>query len=109
RELCRRFGISPKAGYALLKRFAAEAEAAFTERSRRPLHSPRQTPAALQSLVLELRRQHPAWGARKICRRLKDLGHEQVPAPSTVTDLLRRHGLIALPPDDAHADWQRFE
>ena len=59
RELCRRFGIFPKAGYALLKRFAAEAEAAFTERSRRPLHSPRQTPAALQSVVLELRRQHP--------------------------------------------------
>ena len=109
RELCRRFGISPKAGYALLKRFAAEAEAAFTERSRRPLHSPRQTTAALQSAVLELRRQHPAWGARKICRRLKDLGHEQVPAPSTVTDLLLRHGLIALPPEDAHGDWQRFE
>ena len=78
RELCRRFSISPKAGYALLKRFASEGEKAFTERSRRPLHSPRQTAEALQSAVLELRRQHPAWGARKICRRLQDLGHEQV-------------------------------
>lgn len=109
RELCRRFGISAKAGYALLQRFAAEGGAAFTERSRRPVHSPRRTAPALQSLVLELRQQHPAWGARKICRRLRDLGHEEVPAPSTVTDLLRRHGLIAPPPGDAHGDWQRFE
>ena len=109
RELCRRFGISPKAGYALLKRFAAEAEAAFTERSRRPRHSPRQTAEALQSAVLGLRKQHPAWGARKICRRLQDLGHEQVPAPSTVTDLLRRHGLIAPADNDAQGEWQRFE
>lgn len=109
RELCRRFSISPKAGYALLKRFASEGEKAFTERSRRPLHSPRQTAEALQSAVLELRRQHPAWGARKICRRLQDLGHEQVPAPSTVTGLLRRHGLIAPADNETQGEWQRFE
>ena len=29
RELCKRFGISPKAGYALLARFAQEGTAAF--------------------------------------------------------------------------------
>lgn len=109
RELCRRFGISPKAGYTLLKRFAIEGEKAFTERSRRPLHSPRQTVQALQSAVLELRRQHPAWGARKICRRLQDLGHTQVPAASTVTDLLRRHGLIVPADNDIQREWQRFE
>ncbi|QHI97772.1 helix-turn-helix domain-containing protein [Xylophilus rhododendri] len=45
RELCRRFNITPKAGYALLKRFAVEGQAAFVERSRRPVHSPLQTPA----------------------------------------------------------------
>lgn len=60
RDLCRSFGISPKAGYALLNRYASEGEKAFAERSRRPLHSPRQTAEALQSAVLELRRLHPA-------------------------------------------------
>jgi transposase InsO family protein len=109
RELCRRFGISPKAGYALLKRFVIEGEDAFTKRSRRPLNSPRQTASALQLAVLDLRSQHPAWGARKIGRRLQDLGHGQVPAASTITDLLRRHGLIAPADNDIQREWLRFE
>ena len=29
--------------------------------------------------VLSMRAEHPAWGGRKIARRLKDLGHEAVP------------------------------
>src|SRR5260370_1322467 len=32
-------------------------------------------------------------GGRQIARRLKDLGHEAVPAPSTVTAIFKRHGL----------------
>lgn len=109
RDLCRRFCISPKAGYALLNRFAAEGQAAFVERSRRPSHSPLQTPAAVQAAVLELRRQHPAWGARKICQRLRNLGHSAVPATSTVTDILRRNGLISAEASVASQAWQRFE
>ncbi|QHI98937.1 IS481 family transposase [Xylophilus rhododendri] len=109
RELCRRFNITPKAGYALLKRFAVEGQAAFVERSRRPVHSPLQTPADMQSTVLAMRREHPAWGARKICRRLLDLGHREVPATSTVTDILRRNGLIPQEASAASQPWQRFE
>ena len=58
RELCRRFGISPKTGYALLARYAAEGSAAFEERSRRPLNSPTQTDPILEAAVLALRREH---------------------------------------------------
>ena len=36
RALCRRFGISPKTGYALLARYALEGAAACAPRSRRP-------------------------------------------------------------------------
>ena len=43
--------------------------------------------------MLSVRAEHPAWGGRKIARRLKDLGHEAVPAPSTVTAILKRHGV----------------
>lgn len=32
RELCRRFGISPKTGYALLKRFASQGAGALAPR-----------------------------------------------------------------------------
>jgi transposase InsO family protein len=109
RELCRRFSITPKAGYALLKRFSVEGQAAFTERSKRPVNSPMKTPEAVQALVLAVRREHPAWGARKICRRLQDLGHADVPAPSTVCDILRRNGLISPEASAAGQAWKRFE
>ena len=97
RELCRRFGISPSTGYALLARHASEGRAALVPRSRRPHASPTRTAAQLEQAVLALRREHPAWGGRKIARRLRDQGCGEVPAPSTVTSILHRHGLITRP------------
>ena len=50
--------------------------------------------------MIELRRQHPAWGGRKLKRRLEDLNLEQpqawidVPARSTINSALKRAGLI---------------
>ena len=41
--------------------------------------------------MLAVRAEHPAWGGRKIARVLADAGRE-APAPSTVTEILRRHG-----------------
>ena len=92
RELCRRFGIGAKAAYALLKRFANEGPAAYTPRSRRPLTSPTRTSSTMEQAVVALRQEHPAWGGRKIARRLVDLGHAQVPPASTITAILHRHG-----------------
>ncbi|WP_141710885.1 helix-turn-helix domain-containing protein, partial [Paraburkholderia nodosa] len=44
RELCRRFGISPKTGYKWLARHAQDDGAtALADRSRRPLQSPART------------------------------------------------------------------
>lgn len=109
RELCRRFGISPKTGYKWLDRHAQGGDPALTDHSRRPLESPARTTAPVEQRVVELRRAHPAWGGRKISRRLRDLGHGDVPAPSTVTDILHRHGLIGPAASDAATAWQRFE
>lgn len=94
RELCRRFGISPKTGYKWLKRFDAEGLKGLQDRSRRPRCSPHRTDPAIEQRVIALRRQHPDWGGRKLRRRLLDLGHTQIPSPSTITDMLRRHGLL---------------
>ena len=109
RELCRRFGISPSTGYALLARHASEGRAALVPRSRRPHASPTRTGAQLEQAVLALRREHPAWGGRKIARRLRDQGHAEVPAPSTVTSILHRHGLITPEASYAAQPWKRFE
>lgn len=109
RELCRRFGIGAKAGYALLARYAAEGPAGLIARSRRPQLSPARTLPAMEEEVTRLREQHPSWGGRKIARRLRDLGHAQVPSPSTVTAILHRHGLISPQASLAAQHWQRFE
>lgn len=108
RELCRRFGISPKTGYKWLARAGDGSQAALMDRSRRPHTSPARSPQTTEQAVLALRREHPAWGGRKIARRLADLGQAQL-APSTVTHILHRHGLIT--PEASHAaqPWQRFE
>lgn len=109
RELCRRFGIAPKAAYALLARYAREAEAAFTPRSRKPWSSPARTLPSMETAVTDLRGQHPSWGGRKIARRLAELGLAQVPPPSTITAILHRHGLITPRASLAAQPWQRFE
>lgn len=108
RELCRRFGISPKTGYKWLARVQASAQEDFKDRSRRPQTSPTRSPDAIEQAVLELRRQHPAWGGRKIAQRMLDLGQARL-APSTVTHILHRHGLITPESSCAAQPWLRFE
>ena len=106
-ELARRFGISRKTAYKWLRR-EAEGES-LADRSRRPQRSPTRTDEAMSTVVLALRRQHPCWGGRKLHRVLCNEGHTDVPAPSTITHLLRRHGLIASDAPGGHRPWQRFE
>ena len=64
RELCRRFGISPTMGYRLLARWQADGKAGLANRSRRPEHSPGRSSTAMESLVLAVRDEHPAWGGQ---------------------------------------------
>jgi len=108
-ELCRRFGISRKTGYACLQRFTASGAKALRDGSRRPHRSPTRTPASLEQALLRLRQAHPAWGARKLLRRLRDLGHEQLPAPSTAQAILKRSGCIAPEQSTKHTAFARFE
>jgi transposase InsO family protein len=108
RELCRRFGISPKTGYKWLARAGDGSQASLMDRSRRPHTSPARSLEATEQAVLALRREHPAWGGRKIARRLADLGQAHL-APSTVTHILHRHGLITPEASRAAQHWQRFE
>ncbi len=108
-RLCRRFGISRKTGYQWLARYLAEGEAGLADRSRQPRRSPVVTPPAVEEAVVRLRKIHPAWGGRKIRARLQALEFEAVPAASTITAILRRHGLIDLEESAKHRAWRRFE
>ena len=107
--LCRRFGVSRKTGYKWLARAAAGGDGALADRSRRPLTSPARTAADVEQRIVALRQAHPAWGARKLKRRLADLGHADLPARSTVNGILSRHGLIDPAAAARHTPHVRFE
>jgi transposase InsO family protein len=108
-ELCRRFGISRETGFQYLRRYREEGVAGLTDRSRRPHTSPRRTAPVIETHVLDLRDQHPAWGGRKLARRLRDLGVAGIPAVSTVTGVLRRHGKLDPTEAAKHQPFKRFE
>jgi len=93
-ELCRRYEISRETGYRRLERYRLEGEAGLQDRSRAPRRHPNQTAAGVEQQVLELRRRHPTWGARKLYAHApqKD-GKQAWPVPSTIGELLRREGL----------------
>lgn len=105
--VARSFGVSRKTVYKWLGRYREEGIDGLEGRSRRPLRSPRQTSDEMEMQIVRLRQEHPAWGGRKIHHRLSELGRE-APAPSTVTSVLRRHGLLD-PGRRQVRDWQRFE
>ncbi len=91
-ELCAEFEISRPTGYGWLKRYRARGIAGMQEASRRPHHSPERTPAEVEQRVVELRRQRPDWGARKIRHLLGKEGME-LPA-STIHRIFLRHQLV---------------
>ncbi|QDV33069.1 IS481 family transposase [Tautonia plasticadhaerens] len=109
RELCRRYGISPKTAYKWIARHRAGGADALADRPRRPARSPGRCPEPLEAEVLRLRDAHPAWGGRKLRARLVALGVTDVPAASTITAILRRHGRLDPAAAAAHRPSVRFE
>lgn len=107
--LCREFKISRKTGYKWLKRYREAGLNGLADQSRRPQHSPSQTPPEVEQVILEARQEHPTWGSRKLKRWLENRGYRSMPAPSTITDILARHGLLLAEESGKHTAWQRFE
>lgn len=108
-QLCRHYEISRKTGYKWLRRYRMFGVAGLVDRSRQPRHMPRKTSEAVEQKVLGIRDKHPAWGGRKIHTRLKKLGGQYVPSPSTITAILHRHGCIEIEETLKHTAFQRFE
>ncbi len=100
-RLAREFKVSRKTLYKWLRRFRQRGRAGLCDLLQRPHTSPKRTPAEMETKVLALRDEH-SWGGRKISRRLRDLGMPDVPPPSTITEILRRHG--RLDPDSRQGD-----
>lgn len=94
-ELCDRYGISRKTGYKWIHRYQALGPAGLVDQSRRPRSSPSETPAAHRQAILEARRRHPTWGAKKLRKHLERQDPQaDWPSRWTICQLLRREGLV---------------
>ena len=84
-ELCREFGISRKTGYKIFDRYQEYGVHGLTDRSRRPYRYANQLPFQVENYILNVRREHPSWGARKIrerlTRRVSGAGSPVFPSP----------------------------
>jgi putative transposase len=94
-RLCEQFGVSRQTGYALLARYQERGPEALTDRPPRAYQCPHKTAAALEDLVVEMRKKHSTEGPKKLVERLAKAHPEHVrPAASTVGEILKRRGLI---------------
>jgi transposase len=94
-ELCREFGISRKTGYKIFDRYQECGIHGLTDRSRRPYRYANQLPFQVENFILNVKREHSSWGARKIRERLiRRFSGIPLPAKSTIHAVLDRHGLV---------------
>jgi putative transposase len=93
--LCREFEISRKTGYKIWNRYKDCGLTGLTDRCRRPYRQANQLPFQVENRIVQLKRDHPSWGAPKIREKLRrlELGIS-LPAISTVHAVLDRHGLV---------------
>jgi transposase InsO family protein len=94
--------------YRYRRRYLEEGAAGLTPRSRRPRSSPAQIEPALEARIVELRRRHRRWGARRIHAELRRAGIEP-PAVATIHRALRRNHLVAPQPPRRPKASKRFE
>ena len=94
--LCQEFGISRKTAYKWAERFEHEGLPGLEERSRARHQQAHQTSPEIQELLIAARKKHPTWGPRKLKAWLENgQGSLDLPASSTIGDLLKREGLVA--------------
>lgn len=94
-ELCERYEVSRQTGYKWLDRYRLEGAAGLMDRSHAPHVHGRATPPNVVDAIVELRRERPTWGPRKIIGKLEERqpGIEW-PSPSTAGEILKRANLI---------------
>jgi transposase InsO family protein len=106
--LCKRYNISRKTGYKLLQRYAQYGESGLSDQSRKPKTSPSKSKSSIEKKIVKLREEKPSWGGRKIKAYLLAKGEKNMPAASTITNILQRYNLISKK-DTPEKAYERFE
>jgi putative transposase len=94
-QLCRAFGIHRSKGYKWLQRYRELGPAGLEDRKPIAATCPHKTADGVVDRIVALRKEHPFDGPKKLRVRLQNLGEgADVPAASTIGEILDRHGLI---------------
>lgn len=93
RELCQEFDISRKTGYKWVERYLSEGPKGLMDRPRSPHSCPHRTGEEIVEAIVKEKGKHLTWGPKKILARLSSR-YPSLPAASTASDILKRHGLV---------------
>ena len=93
-QVARDWGVSRQTIHGWLAKYEDDGMEGLGNRSRRPAHCPHQMPATVQVMVLEMRRSHLYWGARRIAYELARKHVEPPPSESAVYRCLVRAAVI---------------
>jgi transposase InsO family protein len=107
--LCTEFNISRKTGYKIWNRYQAEGIEGLQSHSRAPLSIPNKTHQKIIDKIISVRCEHKTWGARKIRSYLLKKKIKNLPAPSTITDILKRNGYVCEEESLKRQELVRFE
>ena len=109
-EVARDWGISRRTMHRWLSRYEGDGLEGLNNRSHRPARCPHQTSPAVEVLVLEMRRAHPYWGARRIAFELARKQVEPAPSESAVYRCLVRAAVIdPISRQRRRETWKRWE
>jgi transposase InsO family protein len=93
-EVARRYGVVRQTVHGWLRRYAEDGLGGLADRSPRPASCPHQMPAAVEVLIVGMRREHPGWGPSRIVWELERAAVVPLPGRSAVYRALVRHGLV---------------
>jgi transposase InsO family protein len=114
-EVARQYGVTRQSVHNWVRRYLEGGLEGLADRSHRPRGCPHQISARVEARILELRRQHPRWGPRRLEHELGrelegDDDLDRVPSRAAIYRALVRNGLIQ--PRGRrrrHSDYTRWE
>jgi transposase len=93
-EACKLAKVSRKTYYRWKPRYAEEGIEGLREPKSHAVHNPQTIDSQIERRIIELRREHPNWGKKRIAQWIwKENGWKRVVAIETVRNVLDRHGL----------------
>jgi len=109
-QVASEWGVCRQTMHRWLARYESDGLDGLGDRSSRPAHCPHQMPPEVEAMVLEMRRAHPYWGARRIAFELVRKGVQPATSESAVYRCLVRAAVIdPMTRRRRRESWKRWE